>query len=185
VGTKTGDIHLFDVASSTLKETIKAHNSTIWSVHMKPDGRQLVTGSADKDVKFWDLEFENGNPYALGSIKSLAHTKTLKMSDDILSVCFSPNGKLLAVALLDSTVKIFYQDSLKFFLSLYGHKVRLIHYPIKHLEPMFRTSSSLFSLWIYRTIQSSLLLVPPTRMSRSGDWTLVTVTSRYLLMMRV
>jgi hypothetical protein len=45
------------------------------------------------------------------------------MADDILSVRYSPNGKLLAVALLDSTVKVFYQDTLKFFLSLYGHKV--------------------------------------------------------------
>jgi U3 small nucleolar RNA-associated protein 12 len=56
---------------------------------------------------------------------TLNHTKTLKMSDDVLSVRYSPNGKLLAVALLDSTVKIFYQDTLKFFLSLYGHKVSL------------------------------------------------------------
>jgi U3 small nucleolar RNA-associated protein 12 len=46
------------------------------------------------------------------------------MSDDVLSVRSSPDGKLLAVSLLDSTVKVFYQDTLKFFLSLYGHKVR-------------------------------------------------------------
>ena len=46
------------------------------------------------------------------------------MTDDVLSVRYSPNGKFLAVALLDSTVKVFYQDTLKFFLSLYGHKVR-------------------------------------------------------------
>jgi U3 small nucleolar RNA-associated protein 12 len=51
------------------------------------------------------------------------------MTDDILSVRYSPNGKLLAVALLDSTVKVFYQDTLKFFLSLYGHKVDHCHYP--------------------------------------------------------
>lgn len=49
--------------------------------------------------------------------------KTLKMTDDVLSVRYSPNGKLLAVALLDSTVKVFFADTLKFFLSLYGHKV--------------------------------------------------------------
>lgn len=46
------------------------------------------------------------------------------MTDDVLSVKYSPNGKLLAVALLDSTVKVFYEDTLKFFLSLYGHKVQ-------------------------------------------------------------
>jgi U3 small nucleolar RNA-associated protein 12 len=49
------------------------------------------------------------------------------MTDDVLSVRYSPNGKLLAVSLLDSTVKVFYQDTLKFFLSLYGHKVCLFY----------------------------------------------------------
>ncbi len=45
------------------------------------------------------------------------------MSDEVLAVKYSPNEKFLAVSLLDSTVKVFYQDSLKYFLSLYGHKV--------------------------------------------------------------
>lgn len=62
-----------------------------------------------------------------GRLLSLVHVRTLKMTDDVLSVRYSPNGKFLAVALLDSTVKVFYQDSLKFFLSLYGHKVRQSH----------------------------------------------------------
>ena len=57
------------------------------------------------------------------SLLTLVHIRTLKMTDDVLAVRYSPNGKLLAVALLDSTVKVFYQDTLKFFLSLYGHKV--------------------------------------------------------------
>lgn len=53
------------------------------------------------------------------------------MTDDVLSVRYSPNGKLLAVSLLDSTVKVFYQDTLKFFLSLYGHKVCATGYTSK------------------------------------------------------
>jgi len=52
------------------------------------------------------------------------------MTDDVLSVRYSPNGKLLAVSLLDSTVKVFYQDTLKFFLSLYGHKVGHVDYSV-------------------------------------------------------
>jgi len=40
-----------------------------------------------------------------------------------LCVVLSPNGKYIAVSLLDSTVKVFYEDSLKFFLSLYGHRL--------------------------------------------------------------
>ena len=35
------------------------------------------------------------------------------MSDDVLCVKFSPNQRLLAVSLLDYTVKVFFADTLK------------------------------------------------------------------------
>lgn len=57
VGTKAGELLLYDLASSSLIETVKAHTATVWSLHVRADGQALVTGSADKDVKFW--EFEN------------------------------------------------------------------------------------------------------------------------------
>lgn len=97
-------------------------------MHVRPDNRGLVTGSGDKDIKFWDFEVrevpsevEGGQP---ARVLTMAHTKTLKMTDDVLAIKYSPDGRLLAVSLLDSTVKVFYADTLKFFLSLYGHKVR-------------------------------------------------------------
>ncbi len=56
IGTKSGEILLYDLSSSSLLETFAAHSGPIWSLHVRPDGRGLVTGSADKDVKFWDFE---------------------------------------------------------------------------------------------------------------------------------
>ena len=47
---------VYDIASSTLLETIQAHTATVWSMHVRADGQALVTGSADKDVKFWEFE---------------------------------------------------------------------------------------------------------------------------------
>lgn len=44
------------MASSTLIDTVKAHSSTVWTVHLSPDGKALASGSADKEVKFWELE---------------------------------------------------------------------------------------------------------------------------------
>ncbi len=58
VGTKNGEILIYDIASSTLIETIKAHTATVWSIHVRPDERGLVSGGADKEVKFWDLELK-------------------------------------------------------------------------------------------------------------------------------
>lgn len=146
VGTKSGELLLYDLSSSSLLETFTAHTGPIWSLHVRPDGRGLVTGSADKDVKFWDFEVKEistalstpsdvdgdakekseGGEKQKTRVLTMAHTKTLKMTDDVLAVKHSPDGRLLAVSLLDSTVKVFYTDTLKFFLSLYGHKVRLL-----------------------------------------------------------
>jgi U3 small nucleolar RNA-associated protein 12 len=57
IGTKAGDILLYDLASSSLMETIHAHTATVWSLHVRADERALVSGSADKEVKFWEFEY--------------------------------------------------------------------------------------------------------------------------------
>ena len=44
---------------------------------------------------------------------TVSHIRTLKMSEDVLGVRYSPDQRLLAVALLDCTVKIFFADTLK------------------------------------------------------------------------
>ncbi|KAF8974206.1 WD40 repeat-like protein [Flammula alnicola] len=144
VGTKSGEILIYDIASSTLIETIQAHTATVWSMHVRADGEALVTGSADKDVKFWALEYKSATDESVqsGRLLSLVHVRTLKMSDDVLAVRYSPNSKLLAVALLDSTVKVFYQDSLKFFLSLYGHKLPVLSMDISDDSKLIVTCSA-------------------------------------------
>lgn len=77
-----------------------------------------------------------------GRLLTLVHIRTLKMTDDVLSVRYSPNMKLLAVALLDSTVKVFYQDTLKFFLSLYGHKLPVLSMDISDDSKLIVTCSA-------------------------------------------
>lgn len=54
-------------------------------------------------------------------ILSLLHKSTLTLDESVLCVRLSPNNKFTVVSLLDSTVKIFFSDSFKFYLSLYGH----------------------------------------------------------------
>ncbi|PCH41262.1 WD-repeat-containing protein [Wolfiporia cocos MD-104 SS10] len=144
VGTKSGEILIYDVASSSLIETVKAHTATVWSIHVRADGEALVSGSADKDVKFWELEkkqADSDNPRSV-RLYTFVHVRTLKMSDDVLSVRYSPNGKYLAIALLDSTVKVFYQDTLKFFLSLYGHKLPVLSMDISADSKLIVTCSA-------------------------------------------
>ncbi|RAL58094.1 hypothetical protein DID88_009811 [Monilinia fructigena] len=145
VGTKSGELELFDVASAAMLETIKAHESAIWSLHVHPDGRSVVSGSADKSAKFWNFEvFQEEIPGTKRTIPKLrlVHTRTLKVSDDILSLKFSPDARLLAVALLDNTVKVFFVDSLKLFLNLYGHKLPVLSMDISFDSKLIVTCSA-------------------------------------------
>ncbi|KAJ9114165.1 hypothetical protein QFC20_001681 [Naganishia adeliensis] len=157
VGTKSGHLELFDLASSTMLESIQAHSAAIWGMDLRADKGGLVTCSADKDVKFWDIRMKQVEGTGEGSrivtrlgeervIKTtqmgLVHVKTLKMTDDVLSVKYSPDGRLLAVSLLDSTVKVFFQDTLKFFLSLYGHKLPVLAMDISSDSKLIITCSA-------------------------------------------
>ncbi|BEJ00040.1 hypothetical protein CcaverHIS631_0410820 [Cutaneotrichosporon cavernicola] len=154
VGTKAGELLLYDVAASVLLQRYEAHKGPVWALHVRPDGRGLVSGSADKDVKFWDFEMrEEGEGERVVSRLgvetiyknkqlALVHVKTLKMTDDVLAVKYSPDGRLLAVSLLDSTVKIFFADTLKFFLSLYGHKLPVLALDISSDSKLILTCSA-------------------------------------------
>ncbi|XP_048459068.1 WD repeat-containing protein 3 isoform X1 [Rhincodon typus] len=141
LGTKSGKLQLFDLSSGNLLETVDAHDGAVWSISLAPDQRGFVTGSADKMVKFWEFELvkdENTTQTRL----SLNHIRTLQLDEDILSVCYSPNQRLLAVSLLDCTVKVFYTDTLKFFLSLYGHKLPVLCMDISDDSNLIATGSA-------------------------------------------
>ncbi|KAK4154654.1 hypothetical protein C8A00DRAFT_32547 [Chaetomidium leptoderma] len=146
VGTKEGDLQLYDVASAALLETVNAHEGhAIWSLQVHPDGKSVVSGGADKTAKFWNFKIVQeqvlGTTRTMPKLK-LVQSRILKVSDDILSLRFSPDSRLLAVALLDSTVKVFFVDTLKLYLNLYGHKLPVLSMDISYDSKLIVTSSA-------------------------------------------
>jgi U3 small nucleolar RNA-associated protein 12 len=127
VGTREGHLLIIDLNSGDvvfMEE--KAHDGAIWSLDVRRTLREgetiaIVTGSADKTVKFWDVEAQE----EAENHPMVVHTRTLQMSDDVVAVRYShsPTKRLVFVSTLDSIIKVFFDDSLKFFLSLYGHKL--------------------------------------------------------------
>ena len=83
----------------------------LWSVVPLPDGSGFVSCSADHSVKFWEWEILSAG--AVGSAGqapasrrlSARHARPLKMADDVLCIRISPDGRLIAAALLDSTIQ--------------------------------------------------------------------------------
>ncbi|XP_038059666.1 WD repeat-containing protein 3-like [Patiria miniata] len=142
IGTKTGHLELFDIAAGVLLERVEAHEGALWSIATSPDKRGFVTGSADKTLKFWDFELIKDEDAQSSKRLTVVHRRTLQMPDDVLCVKFTPDQKLIAVALLDSTVKVFFADTLKFFLALYGHKLPVLAMDISSDSTLIVTGSA-------------------------------------------
>jgi U3 small nucleolar RNA-associated protein 12 len=136
IGTREGFLLIIDIASGDVVYTEKAHEKEIWSIDIKkPSGHNddeaiaLVTGSADKMVKFWEIESQDDGSDDEESSHAghpmVVHTRTLESADDVIAVrySYSHEKRMVFVSTLDSQIKVFFEDSLRFFLSLYGHSL--------------------------------------------------------------
>ena len=125
VGCKSGELLLLDVVDGVVKQIIESNgNDGIFSMHFQD--RTLVA-SCGQQVRFWEVKPATGEkPLRLKSLK------TLQLNETAGVVCLSPDTKLIAVALLDLTIKVFFTDTLKFYLNLYGHKLPITCLDIAH-----------------------------------------------------
>lgn len=125
VGTKSGTLALVDVASGETVQAVEdAHEGAVWSVCIRPDGLGFITASADKCIKLWS--FELGSQ---GSMRFQCERQLLTPSDALcvrMSHSKSLSDSLFAVAQLDHNIRVFFQDSLKLYLTLYGHKLPVL-----------------------------------------------------------
>jgi len=159
LGTREGHLLIVDIASGDIVYfEEKAHEKEIWSIDLKnpksnnsmldnDENRSaitIMTGSADKSVKFWEIERQGNNTsdndddsdddYDIdGESKfnqyqnhpMLVHVRTLQTTDDVVACRYSydTTKRMVFVSTLDSQIKVFFDDTLKFFLSLYGHSL--------------------------------------------------------------
>lgn len=114
VGNATGSLHFVELSSGDIIDSVEAHGGPVRALCMRPDQKGLMSGGADKCIKFWEYKVAKHR---------LKHLKTLQLGDEITYLCYSPDLRYIAAATLDMTVKVFFEDTLKFYLSLYGHKL--------------------------------------------------------------
>jgi len=89
----------------------------------------FVSGSADHELKFWEWQLVSGDAEAAGGSAvgaaarrlTVRHTRTLKMTDDVLCVRISPNGaSLMLVFVGDQSVASLFVCSVEIFLAQMG-----------------------------------------------------------------
>ena len=92
-GLLTGQVRVLDAASGHEVWSLRGHTSNVTDADFSPDGRRLVTASADRTVRFWDLD---------------TGQEALKLSGDprVTTVRFVSGGHRLIGGSMDRTIRV-------------------------------------------------------------------------------
>lgn len=135
VGCKSGKLYIYDILSMDCVMEKQAHDKEIWRLVTRDN--IITTCSSDKTLRFWKI-FRSKKKSTI-TIKLL---DTFTLPDEALDIKYTPDGTKMAVALLDSTISVFYADSRKFMFSMYAHKLPVTSLDISDDSAMLASVSS-------------------------------------------
>ena len=123
-GCLDGVVRLWDANTGRELRTFKVAGINVFTLAFSPDGATLVTGGgSDYQVEFWGVATAKPIP-ALGLLGGQpSPLKNIRTGAAVLSVSFSPDGQILAVASYDRTVKLYSSDTLQLVNTFKGHEL--------------------------------------------------------------
>ncbi len=102
-------VHIWDVASGTLRASLKGHTNGVHHVSFSSDNRILASGGEDNTIVLWDIE-------------TLSYKTTLTThTDEIEGIAFSPDGKTLASGSRDGRIILWDTQNLQKNITITGH----------------------------------------------------------------
>eukprot|EP00070_Physeter_catodon_P036379 XP_028343273.1 WD repeat-containing protein 3 homolog [Physeter catodon] len=141
-------------AASTRKQKKRLRDNALHAATAAADRSETAPDSADK------TEAAAATAATGGSIR-FRQTGSIELPDAGVAVQYTMNGKYVACALQDMTILLFYADSNKLFLSLYGHQLPIYSIAISSDSTLLASGSGDKTVKIWNVdfgnIQQSLL----------------------------
>lgn len=125
VGTKQGRIQIIDIFEANVVETYTVcnDNKPLNSICLLHDRSGIACGGEDQVLRFYNFAWKTITEEGQNrTVLTLEADRDLSFQESITCINISSNNRLIAVALLDSTVRVHFLDTFKYFLTMYGHK---------------------------------------------------------------
>lgn len=87
IGTSTKEVQLWDVGPGVLLGKLEGHTEYVKDLLFTPDGKRLISASADQSIRIWDLT----DPDNLPSTSTVLRGHT----DEVTRLAWHPDGKTL------------------------------------------------------------------------------------------
>lgn len=120
---RKGKVKLWEVATGKERAILEEHRGFVTSVAFSPDGKTLASASTDGIVKLWDVATRQARAVLKGHADQkmvFSHGRVLA-APQVDELAFSPDGKVLATASHDKTVKLWEVATGKELTTLRGH----------------------------------------------------------------
>ncbi|WP_414587311.1 NB-ARC domain-containing protein [Scytonema sp. PCC 10023] len=98
-------VRIWDVSNGNCLSILQGHTSGVQCVRYSPDGQLLASGCRDGSIRLWSNYLSQNRPSKPSIINS--SVKLLQGHTDwVWNIAFSPDGRLLASASLDGTLRL-------------------------------------------------------------------------------
>ena len=91
-------LQIWEINTKYVRNAFKGHSSRVTSLNFSPNGRLLVSASADNTLRLWNMHD--------GATKLLTNESTTFIHSRYYSVVFSPDGRYVVASDSDEMVKI-------------------------------------------------------------------------------
>ncbi|CAG7719401.1 unnamed protein product [Allacma fusca] len=133
-GSTSGHLILGDISTGVITQVEESGSDNVWSIDILSNNMGFATCNGSF-VQFYDFFMTEGK-------LQFELKRQLDVQDSILSVKVSQDMKFVATGLLDSTIKLFYFDTLKFHLAMYGHSLPVLSVDISSDSQLLVSCSS-------------------------------------------